>query len=112
MPAEDVAPYKEILPSADGTYLVPETNGEGCIGLQWLENRLLRRVVLQFPSAAVVPPIESVQLQCWTGESAWQGEWQRVEITPKKVENNLVWSFGIQPLAIPCHIDDRGIHLG
>ncbi len=54
-PAEDIAPYKEILPAAGGSYSVPETNGQGCIGLQWFENRLLLRVALRFPKIADVP---------------------------------------------------------
>ena len=29
MPAEDIAPYTEILPSADGSYAVPAKNGSG-----------------------------------------------------------------------------------
>jgi hypothetical protein len=98
MPAEDVAPYKELLPSADGTYLVPEIDGQGCIGLQWLENRLLRRVILQFPNEADVPAVGSVQLQYWVGGSAWQGEWQSAQITPQKMEKNLVWSFGLKQM--------------
>ena len=75
-PAEDIAPYKEILP-VGGVYFVPESNGQGCIGLQWLENRLLRRVALQFPEKADVPAAGSVELQYWVGGSAWQGGWQR-----------------------------------
>ena len=75
-PAEDIAPYKEILPSADGTYAVPVSNGAGCIGLQWDENRMLRRVAIEFPDAAAVPSAKSIQLQYWTGESEWQGNWQ------------------------------------
>ena len=97
-PAEDIAPYKEILPATNGTYTVPATDDTGCIGLQWDENRMLRRVLLQFPDAAAVPPAESVQLQYWTGASAWQGQWQPADLTPKKVENSLVWSFGFKQM--------------
>jgi hypothetical protein len=97
-PAEDVAPYKELLASVDGAYQVPVKSGQGCIGLLWLENRLLRRVVLQFPDKALVPPADSVQLQYWIGESAWQGTWQRAEIVPKQLGNSLVWSFGYKQL--------------
>ncbi len=108
-PAEDIAPYKEVLPSADGTYLVPAVDGTGCIGLQWDENRPLRRVVLHFPNAAAVPPVESVQLQCWDdrlgrqegwpGGSAWQGKWKSAGITPDKAENSLVWPLGYKQVA-------------
>ncbi|MFH0945781.1 MAG: NPCBM/NEW2 domain-containing protein [Planctomycetota bacterium] len=97
-PAEDIAPYHEILPSADGNYHVPETDDGGCIGLQWFENRLLRRVVLRFPTDAAVPAAESVQLQYWAGASAWQGGWQRAEIAPQQLENSLAWSFGFKQI--------------
>ncbi len=76
IPAEDLFPAKDLLPSADGTYKVPDWSGTGCIGLRWDENRLLRQLVLRFPDAASVPATGSVQLQFWTGESAWQGAWQ------------------------------------
>jgi hypothetical protein len=93
-PAEDIAPYKEILPSTDKTYAVPSASDKGCIGLQWDENRLLRRVAIEFPSADAILPAESVQLQYWTGESEWQGKWQPVAVTPEKQGNRLVWRFG------------------
>lgn len=98
-PADDVAPYKEILPAADGTYTVPTTDTTGCIGLQWDENRMLRRLMLTFSSAAAVPPIESIQLQSWTGASAWQGQWQPVVVTPTQVENRLIWSLAYNQVA-------------
>ena len=111
MPAEDVAPYKEILPSVETTYSVPTADGTGSIGLQWDENRLLRRVVLEFPSGTAVPLAESVQLQywtgqaqsrevqCWSGESEWQGNWQPAKAVPEKVGNSLVWRLGYRELA-------------
>ncbi len=98
-PAEDVVPYQELLPAADGTYPVPVQDGAGCIGLQWDENRLLRQVILRFSDKAPLLPAESIQLQFWSGTSAWQGQWQVLELTPKKVDYNLVWSFGYQQMA-------------
>jgi hypothetical protein len=97
-PAADIAPYKELRPAANGTYQVPETGGQGCIGLQWLENRLLRRVALCFADEADMPAAASVQLQYWVGGSAWQGQWQLADIAPKKVGNTLTWSFGLKQL--------------
>jgi hypothetical protein len=99
MPAEDIAPYKELFPSPDGTYEVLEKDGQACIGLQWLENRMVRRVVLQFPDGAPVPSPDSVQLQYWNGASAWQGGWQPAGVTPKKVGSSLVWSLGYKQIA-------------
>jgi len=95
-PAADIAPYKEVLPSADKTYPVPTSNSMGSIGLQWDENRILRRVAIEFPNAAAVPSSKSLQLQYWTGESEWQGNWQPTEATPEKTGNSLVWRFGLQ----------------
>jgi hypothetical protein len=94
MPAEDVAPYKELLPAADGTYQVPEKDGQGCIGLDWPENRQFRRVVLRFPNETAVPAADSIQLQYWSGASEWQGQWQRVDVAAKQDGDTLTWSFG------------------
>jgi hypothetical protein len=99
MPAEDIYPAKDLLPAADGTYTVPDWAGTRCIGLRWDENRLLRQLVLQFPSAAEVPPVGSIRLQYWAGESAWQGAWQPQSALPEKIGSNLVWSLGRQGFA-------------
>jgi hypothetical protein len=102
-PAKDIAPYNEVLPSPDGTYQVPAADGMHCIGLQWDENRPLRRVVLEFPEPAAVPPAESVQLQIWDdglgrtegwpGGSAWQGKWREAGLEPGKAGSRLTWSL-------------------
>ncbi|MGA2867115.1 MAG: NPCBM/NEW2 domain-containing protein [Verrucomicrobiota bacterium] len=99
IPAEDLFPARAVLPAADGSYLVPVTDHTGCIGLQWEENRRLRQLVLQFPEGAAPPPGESIQLQLWSGESAWQGKWQPAGVTPEMVENRLVWRLGFQKAA-------------
>jgi len=98
-PAEDLFPARDMLPSAGGDYKVPDWAGTGCIGLRWDENRLLRKLVLRFADGASVPPAASVQLQCWTGESAWQGAWQPVSAAPEKIDDTLVWSLGHQGFA-------------
>jgi hypothetical protein len=98
IPAKDIFPGKELLPGPDGTYSVPIFDGKGCIGLQWYENRLLRRLTLEFPSPAAVPPADSVQLQFWIGESAWQGAWQPAAIIPEKKGNALEWKLGFQQI--------------
>ena len=94
IPAEDLYRAKELLPSADGTYQVPDWSGTGSIGLRWDENRHLRQLALTFADAASVPPIASVQLQYWSGQSAWQGGWTPATIVPEKADNRLVWSLG------------------
>lgn len=94
-PAKDIAPYVEVLASADGTYAVPAKGGTGCIGLEWDEERCLRRVEIELASAADVGSVKNVQLQYWTGESAWQGKWQSAENGPEAAGNRLVWRFGV-----------------
>ena len=92
-PAADVQLHREVSPESDGTYRVPLKGASGCIGLRWDENRILRQVVLAFVDAAAIPPQDSIQLQTWTGESAWQGSWESVNVAPEQVENRLVWNF-------------------
>ncbi len=103
MPAEDIAPYKEILPSADGAYVMPAKNGSGSIGLQWDETRLLRRVASGVSQCSRRAAGRSIQLQywtgkaqtrelqCWSGESAWQGNWRPTTAAAEKTGNRLVW---------------------
>ncbi|MHB8863951.1 MAG: NPCBM/NEW2 domain-containing protein [Pirellulaceae bacterium] len=92
-PAEDVRLHREVLPEADGMYRVPLQGGHGCIGLRWDENRLVRQAALVFADAANIPAAETIQLQSWSGESAWQGSWEHVTVAPEQVENRLVWNF-------------------
>jgi hypothetical protein len=72
-PAEDVFLHTELTPQPDGGYVVPVRDGLGCLGLQWVERRLLKELQLQFVST--VPPAEGVVVQHWVGESWWQGRW-------------------------------------
>ena len=94
MPDADLFPERELSRSGRGTYVVPLTNGIGCIGLQWNENRRLRQLGLQF--AGPTPRSESVQLQLWSGESAWQGQWQPADVAPERAADHLVWKLGFQ----------------
>jgi hypothetical protein len=97
MPAEDVQTAKGLLPTDRGTYLVPIEKDTGCIGLLWDEDRIVRRVSIEFADAAAVPP-GSIKLQYWTGESPWQGQWQTTGVAPEKSDNRLTWTFGLQEL--------------
>ncbi|MBI3118681.1 MAG: NPCBM/NEW2 domain-containing protein, partial [Candidatus Hydrogenedentes bacterium] len=77
-PAEDLLLTREILPDAQGHYvLAPDSNGLAVIGLEWTERRMLRRVGLRFAGHA--PDPAKATLQFWAGESPWQGEWVPVE---------------------------------
>lgn len=90
-PAEDVEPGCELAADADGNFLVTDWNGRGCIGAQWYESRTLRQLELEFADAARVPSAESISLEIWTGESAWQGQWERINGTVEKQGNRLRW---------------------
>ncbi|MBI4325945.1 MAG: NPCBM/NEW2 domain-containing protein, partial [Chloroflexi bacterium] len=75
--AEDVFLETDLTPNQDGTFAVPmATNGLACIGLQWLNRRALKELSLAFVDPAQVPATNSVQVQGWFGESAWQGSWK------------------------------------
>jgi hypothetical protein len=102
-PAADIAPYREILPASEGTYVVPVKDGVGCIGFEWAEDRILRRVEIEFPSEAAVAEAKSVHLQYWSGESSWQGKWQPVKAAAKRIGSRLVWylDFYEAPLGTP-----------
>ena len=95
-PAEDVRLHRDLRAEPDGSYAVPVEGGQGCIGLRWDENRMLRQVVLEFGDVASIPPREAIQLQTWSGESAWQGKWDTLNVAPEQVENRLVWNFSGQ----------------
>ncbi len=75
-PAADVFLETALTPDQDGGYVVAaQADGLGCIGLQWLNQRLLRELRLQFREASHVPALEAVRVERWSGESAWQGRW-------------------------------------
>jgi hypothetical protein len=103
--AEDLFTETELKPDSDGKYRVPVwTNGQarglqaaspptgertlnrsegrapetsvGCIGLQWLNDRALWQLALDFGETGQVPPLDAVKVEGWFGESAWQGHWQ------------------------------------
>ena len=75
--AEDLFLETDVPLQANGFYAIPvSTNSLGCIGLQWLNRRALKSLTLAFSEAAEMPPTNSVQVQGWFGESAWQGTWK------------------------------------
>jgi len=78
-PAADVYLAAEVHPDTDGAYAVPAAeDGRGCIGLEWAERRQIRYMALVFPEGEAVPALDGVQVQCWSGESPWQGGWNTV----------------------------------
>jgi hypothetical protein len=113
-PAADLAPYQEMLPmemmlssiqpidetrrkilgNGSITYLVPIDAGQGDIGLEWDEGRILQQVGFELADSSIVPPVETVQLQYWAGESAWQGKWKPASIAPTIDAKRWTWQFG------------------
>jgi len=89
---EDLFTESDVLPTPEGTYVVPTAlDGRGCIGLQWMERRLLRELGLQFVGASHILPTDGVQVQCWVGESIWQGSFKPVKGTIETEGDR--WSF-------------------
>ena len=108
-PAEDVFLETELAPESDGTYTVPAgASGERCIGLQWTEQRRLRRLGLEFAAGVPQPPFfvptlpspEGVRVEGWIkespmvmGHSPWQGKWTplkgKIEVQGEK------WTFAL-----------------
>ena len=77
MPAEDVFLESRLRPSAAGCYDVPKApDGRRAVGLRWYEARQLSRLEIHWAAAASVPAAAGVQLQYWSGESPWQGQWK------------------------------------
>ena len=98
-PAEDFELSKEILAGGDGRYSVPSAAQAGCIGLEWLENRLLRSVGLEFAKGTALPDLKTVQVQCWVGESPWQGQWKRLDSAPQLAGQTAVWPVRYRQVA-------------
>jgi hypothetical protein len=80
----------DILSQADGTYIVPVvTNGQSCIGLQWLETRQLKKLAIKFAADSYIPSSQQTKVQQWVGESVWQGQWKTILGEIEKNQNCL-----------------------
>ena len=96
--AEDLFLESNVPLNTDGTYRLPvNTNGLGCVGLQWLNRRALKELALEFQAGAQIPPTNAVQVQGWFGESAWQGGWKPLAGDLQAAGNRLV--FRLSPKA-------------
>jgi hypothetical protein len=87
----------DVLPAADGTYVVPRApNGQGCIGLQWMqsiESRILKELVLLFAEGSPMPSTNEIRVEWWVGESAWQGDWKPLPVKIEQEGNR--WFFRV-----------------
>ncbi|NQT15782.1 MAG: NPCBM/NEW2 domain-containing protein, partial [Planctomycetes bacterium] len=101
-PEEELFLGTDVLPSDDGAYIVsPAEGGQGCIGLQWLERRRIRRLELEFLGNEIPSP-DTVRVESWSSESVlngrlrsdspWQGCWVRTVGGIKQRDNQLVFT--------------------
>lgn len=83
---EDLYPETDVVPQ-NGIYIIPVKNNVGCIGLQWLEQRRIRGLEMQFADSSVMPARDGVKVQYWVmtmkggspGGSVWQGGWENLD---------------------------------
>ncbi len=75
--AEDIYLEKDVA-SSDAGYDVPVIEGRAVIGLNWLERRAIRQVAIVFAEPPQAEP-GSVEIQGWSGGTAWQGKWVHME---------------------------------
>jgi hypothetical protein len=89
-PAEDVRLGQELTPDTQGIYAAPVNSANrACIGLEWMERRMLQRAQIQFTRDEPLPDPAKARLQYWAGESPWQGEWKDADV---RIEaNGLIW---------------------
>jgi len=92
MPGEDVFLETELRPDAGGRFIPPAAaDGRRAIGLRWHEMRLLGRLELHW---AAPPAVADAELQYWSGESAWQGQWKPLPAPLEKSPG--VWRWRIR----------------
>jgi len=95
---EDVYLETDLSRNRDGKLLPPVTrDGLACIGLQWLNRRALKELVLEFANHGDVPPLNAVKVEGWFGESAWQGHW-----------TNIIGELAVGNSRLVCRLARRG----
>ena len=72
--AEDIFLETDLL-STDGHYAVPADTR--CIGLKWMERRLLTEIGIEFAGNA--PSADGVRVEAWMGQTLHQGEWRPLD---------------------------------
>ncbi len=108
-PARDLFPGTDVKP-VDGTCAIPMVEhphadiGMGCIGVEWLEQRRIRRAELVFDGPA--PSSAGAAMEYWAmtpdphggtpGVSRWQGHWEHLDAPIVREENG--WSVDFPPV--------------
>ncbi|MCB9766731.1 MAG: NPCBM/NEW2 domain-containing protein [Candidatus Omnitrophica bacterium] len=68
-------------------------DGIGCIGLQWAERRMLKKLAIHFADKVDAPPADRIRVQYWVGESPWQGEWKPLEGAIEVEDRSMILSW-------------------
>jgi len=92
--AEDLFTETDLVPRESGFYEVPIIEGEGCIGIQWLNRRKVKELALECALDSQFLSADGVKVEGWFGESAWQGQWEPLAGELRKNGNRLVFSVG------------------
>lgn len=108
-PAADYVLDRTLLPGRGGAYQVPVTNGLACLGLEWLNRRLLKSLALEVAGDSPMPATNDVRVEAWFGASLWQGEWKPLngqlaiagrrlefEISPKSPAGGLLRTWKVR----------------
>lgn len=90
--ADDLFLDRNLAADAEGRFAAPTTKDQlACVGLQWLNRRALREVRLAFANAEQVPPADTVRVEGWFGESAWQGKFKPLQGNVEQKGSDLVF---------------------
>lgn len=93
-PENDVFLEEEVLSDTEGLYIVPANeDGIGCIGLKWFEMRPIKRLTLLFSDDSHIPSIDDIELQGWFGESAWQGNWKKLNVSREVQDKQFIFAL-------------------
>ncbi len=96
--AEDLFLERDLAADTNVQFTVPvATNHLAAVGLQWLNRRALREVRLGFANATQLPPTNTVRVEGWFGESAWQGEFKPLAGSLARAGDELI--FQVAPRA-------------
>lgn len=79
-PAEDFMLSTDLEPDGAGIYRLPvSSNNIACIGVEWLNRRVIKSMSIEVLSGAALYAADKVRVQAWFGESLWQGRWHDLE---------------------------------
>jgi len=90
----------DVFPNDQGAYDIPAgDDGRRAIGLRWIERRHIRLLDIEFAQAPSADLAEWAEVQLWTGESPYQGQWKTLNGT--LVTKGERWTFRVNTKANP-----------